>query len=122
MDGLLFTLAALAGEAESIATALTEITGDYLKTREQFGVPIASFQALQHLYADMVLAEEEIRSLAWLAAHAIHLEDPDTRQRNLRAAKSRVGNWARPWRKQRCSCTAALALATSTSLDITCAA
>ncbi|MFA5679070.1 MAG: acyl-CoA dehydrogenase family protein [Pseudomonas sp.] len=90
-DGLLFTLAALVAEAEGIAAALTEITAGYLKTREQFGVPIASFQALQHLYADMVLAEEEIRSLAWLAANALHMEDRGARERTLRAAKARTG-------------------------------
>ena len=45
-----------------------EITTEYLKTRKQFGVPIGSFQALQHRAADMVVALEQARSMMYFAA------------------------------------------------------
>ena len=44
-----------------------EMTTEYLKTRKQFGVPIGSFQALQHRAADMVVALEQARSMMYLA-------------------------------------------------------
>jgi alkylation response protein AidB-like acyl-CoA dehydrogenase len=43
---------------------------DYAKTREQFGVPIGSFQAVKHQLADMDLAVEPAQGLYWYAAHA----------------------------------------------------
>jgi alkylation response protein AidB-like acyl-CoA dehydrogenase len=43
---------------------------EYSKTREQFGVAIANFQALRHQLADMALQTEPCRGLYWYAAHA----------------------------------------------------
>jgi hypothetical protein len=60
--------AALCAEAVGIMAALNEVTLEYLKTRKQFGVPIGKFQALQHRMADMVIATEQARSMAILAA------------------------------------------------------
>jgi alkylation response protein AidB-like acyl-CoA dehydrogenase len=56
-DALLHHAAlALASDARGGANAIFEITLDYLKTREQFGKPIGSFQALKHRCADHKIA------------------------------------------------------------------
>ncbi len=60
-------IAALCAEAVGTMSEALEITVDYLKTRKQFGVPIGSFQALQHRAADMVVALEQARSMMMLA-------------------------------------------------------
>ncbi|QIK41565.1 acyl-CoA dehydrogenase family protein [Pontivivens nitratireducens] len=52
-------------------TALVEQTGQYLKTREQFGQPLSEFQILRHKLADMAIWTERARSAAWLAANAL---------------------------------------------------
>jgi alkylation response protein AidB-like acyl-CoA dehydrogenase len=46
-----------------------EMAVEYSKVREQFGRPIGSFQALQHLAAELVAALEPARSLLWYAAY-----------------------------------------------------
>ncbi|MFI0793883.1 MULTISPECIES: acyl-CoA dehydrogenase family protein [Micromonospora] len=59
--------AALAVESVGVARASLELTIDYLKTREQFGVPLAHFQALRHRIADLAVAVEAATSSAWYA-------------------------------------------------------
>jgi alkylation response protein AidB-like acyl-CoA dehydrogenase len=56
-------LLGLAAETAGITAAVNYRTFAYLATRQQFGVPLASFQALQHRAADMHIAAEEIRLL-----------------------------------------------------------
>ncbi len=46
------------------------MTADYTKTRQQFGTPIAQFQAVKHQLADMATQTEPTRGLFWYAAHA----------------------------------------------------
>lgn len=55
--------AVLAAEMVGIMTAAFEITVEHLKVRRQFGVPIGSFQALQHRAARMYIAVETARSV-----------------------------------------------------------
>src|SRR6516225_4847880 len=61
-------MAALCAEAVGAMAAMHELTLDYLRTRKQFGVPIGSFQVLQHRAVDMFVALEQARSMAISAA------------------------------------------------------
>lgn len=56
-------LLGLAAETAGIVRAVNARTFAYLGTRRQFGVPLASFQALQHRAADMHIASEQVRIL-----------------------------------------------------------
>lgn len=54
----------IGADAVGVMQALLRVTGEYLVTRKQFGVPLASFQALQHRYADMHMSYLETRAIA----------------------------------------------------------
>ncbi len=88
-------VAALCAEAVGIIEALNEATLNYLKTRKQFGVPIGSFQALQHRMADMFIAAEQSRSMAVNAAVYADSEDAAARRRAVSGAKAYIGRAAR---------------------------
>jgi alkylation response protein AidB-like acyl-CoA dehydrogenase len=60
----------LAADAYGGAARCVELAVDYAQTREQFGGPIGSFQAVKHQLADMDLAVEPAQGLYWYAAHA----------------------------------------------------
>ncbi|MHA1114041.1 MAG: acyl-CoA dehydrogenase family protein [Alphaproteobacteria bacterium] len=87
--------AAVCAEAVGAMQALNDATLDYLKTREQFGVPIGKFQALQHRMADMFMAVTQARAMAAMAA--MRLGEPDTtaRKRAISAAKVAIGRAGR---------------------------
>lgn len=53
-----------------------DTTVEYAKTRQQFGRPIGSFQAVQHQCADMLLMTESARSATYYAAWALSEDDP----------------------------------------------
>jgi alkylation response protein AidB-like acyl-CoA dehydrogenase len=93
--GIDYANAALCAEAVGIMSALNEITLEYLKTRKQFGQPIGKFQALQHRMADMVIATEQARSMATLAAVRADSADAAERSRAVAAAKAYVTQSAR---------------------------
>ncbi|KVE38116.1 acyl-CoA dehydrogenase family protein [Burkholderia sp. TSV86] len=85
-----YGLLALAAEALGAMDAAKEHTLDYLRTRKQFGVPIGSFQALQHRMADLLIEIEQARSAVINAA--ARLDAPRAaRERALAAAKYSVG-------------------------------
>ena len=82
--------AALCAEATGAMQSLLERTVAYLRTRQQFGQPLARFQALQHRMADMAMHVEQARSMAYLAALQVDGVDATARERVVSAAKARV--------------------------------
>jgi alkylation response protein AidB-like acyl-CoA dehydrogenase len=70
----------LAHEAVGSAEAALELAVEYSKVRTQFGKPIGTFQALQHICADMLVAVESARSAAWYAAWALDAGADDARE------------------------------------------
>jgi len=61
-------VAALCAQAVGMMEATLALTVDYMKTRKQFGVAIASFQALRHRVADMKMQLELARSMSYYAS------------------------------------------------------
>jgi len=81
---------AVCAEAVGLMRALTDKTVEYSKQRVQFGVPIGSFQALQHRMVDMLMACEQARSvLIW--AVMTHAEGEDSK-RAISSIKYLIGN------------------------------
>jgi alkylation response protein AidB-like acyl-CoA dehydrogenase len=68
--------AAVALEIIGTAQTIFDITLEYAKHREQFGVPIGSFQAIKHKFADMTIALERARSTSYYATLTLHEDDP----------------------------------------------
>ena len=81
---------AVCAEAVGIMQAMTEKTVEYTKNREQFGVPISSFQALQHRMVDMLTACEQSYSLLLWACTA-NDAGTDEARRAISAIKYQVG-------------------------------
>ena len=88
-------IAALAGEAVGAMQVAHDMTIDYMKTRQQFGRPIGSFQALQHRAADMLVALEQARSMSYLAAMSVEERDPVERRKSMASVKVQIGRSAR---------------------------
>ena len=84
-------LACVALSADSLGGAqqALDMAVEYTKVREQFNRPIASFQALKHMAAEMVSEIEPARSLVWYAAYAFDTRANDT-SRAASIAKARL--------------------------------
>jgi alkylation response protein AidB-like acyl-CoA dehydrogenase len=80
-----------ASEAVGLMQALLDATLEHLKTRRQFGEPLSSFQALRHRAADMLVALEQARSMAMLAALSVEDADGAARRRTIAQVRSVVG-------------------------------
>jgi len=85
---------ALGAEAVGALSVLLDDTVEYSKTRKQFGVPIGSFQVLQHRMADMFMALEQTRSLL-LAATLKTVEGHEDARQAVHALKARIGGAGR---------------------------
>src|ERR1700731_1077757 len=86
---------ALCAEAVGLMDESLKATVEYLKTRTQFGVPIGSFQVLQHRAADMFVAVEQARSMAMFATMASDCDDAKERATAVAAAKVQIGKSAK---------------------------
>ncbi|MGB4061303.1 MAG: acyl-CoA dehydrogenase family protein [Burkholderiaceae bacterium] len=80
-------LAALCAEAVGVMDHTVALTVDYMNTRKQFGVAIASFQALRHRVADMKMQLELARSMAYYAT--LKLGEPAA-ERSLALSRAKV--------------------------------
>ncbi len=85
--GLDHGIAAQCAAAAGTMERLIEITAEYLAARKQFGKPLASFQALQHRVAEMLMQKELALSMAYVAAQGLDATDIAERRRKVSAAK-----------------------------------
>ena len=91
-----FATALVCAEAVGAMQFACDTTLEYLKTRRQFGVPLGSFQALQHRMVDMFIAQEQARSMACLACSKVDQQnDSRDRARAVSAAKIKIADAAR---------------------------
>lgn len=66
---------------------ILDLALEHVKQRQQFGVAIGSFQAVQHKAVDMHVATERARALSYFAALTIAADDP---RRRLAAAMAKA--------------------------------
>ena len=86
-------LIALSAEAVGAMGALLETTASYAATRQQFGVPIATFQALGHRLADMKIAFLQARSTLLYTTALV--EAGRAHARDISLLKAQVGRLGR---------------------------
>ena len=83
-------IAALCAEAVGVMDKLVAVTVEYMNTRKQFGVAIATFQALRHRIADVKMQLELARSMSYFAS--LKLGEPAAaRRRAIAQAKLQLG-------------------------------
>ncbi|MEJ7670465.1 MAG: acyl-CoA dehydrogenase [Casimicrobiaceae bacterium] len=91
-----YATALLCGEAIGAIKYANDATLEYLKTRRQFGVPLGTFQALQHRMVDMVISYEQAKSMASLACASVDsVHDSAERKRIVSAAKIKIADACR---------------------------
>jgi alkylation response protein AidB-like acyl-CoA dehydrogenase len=92
-DVVLQATLALGAEAVGIMGELNAKTLEYTKTREQFGVAIGSFQALQHRMVETFMAYEQTRSMLYRAVCALgdEREDAATAAHALKVMMDKAG-------------------------------
>ena len=88
-------IAALCAEAVGVMDVIVRDTAEYLKTRKQFGRPIGAFQVLQHQFTDMLIANEEARSMTYVATLRLDERDAAVRAKAVSGAKHLVGRHGR---------------------------
>jgi hypothetical protein len=83
-------IAALCAEGVGVMDKLVALTAEYMNTRKQFGVPIATFQALRHRMADVKMQLELARSMSYFASLKMGEAAPQ-RRRAVAQAKYQLG-------------------------------
>ncbi len=83
--------ACICAEGVGVMDKTLAITVDYMNTRKQFGVAIASFQALRHRVADMKMQLELARSMSYYASLKLKAPQAERRQAIARA-RYQLGN------------------------------
>ncbi len=83
-------IAAGCAEAVGLMERLLAVTVEYMNTRKQFGVAIASFQALRHRIADVKMQLELARSMSYYATLKLG-DDASSRRRAVSQAKVQLG-------------------------------
>jgi alkylation response protein AidB-like acyl-CoA dehydrogenase len=81
---------AVSAEAVGILRKMHDKTVEYSKSRVQFGVPISSFQALQHRMVDMLMRCEQLHSLL-IWATMLAASDDSATARAISALKFQIG-------------------------------
>jgi alkylation response protein AidB-like acyl-CoA dehydrogenase len=83
-------IAALCAEAVGVMEKTLAITVEYMNTRKQFGVTLATFQALRHRVSDIKMQLELGRSMSYYASLKLTAPAPE-RRRALARAKFQLG-------------------------------
>jgi len=111
--GVLGTAALLCG----LSRRMLDMTVEYVKRREQYGVPVGSFQAVKHALADALVALEFARpavlAAAW--AHSVRAPDADTQ---TSAAKILASDAARLVARTAIQCHGAMGYTTEYDLHL----
>jgi len=95
-EGLDRAIGALCAESVGLMNAMFSMTLEYLKVRSQFGVPIGSFQALQHRMAEAFVELELARSMSYVAAMTLDdAAEGGSRTRTLSGAKVQIARSGR---------------------------
>ena len=94
--GFDFGALATAAQLIGLADTMLALTGEYAKTRKQFGREIGSFQAVKHHLADVAVAVEMARPLIHGAALSLDgaVPEPQFASRDVSAAKVAAGQAA----------------------------
>jgi len=83
-------IACTCAEAVGAIDKTMQLTAEYMNTRKQFGVTLATFQALRHRMADMKMQQELARSMSYYAS--LKLNAPaEERRRAMARAKYQLG-------------------------------
>jgi hypothetical protein len=83
-------IACTCAEAVGVIDKTMQLTAEYMNTRKQFGVTLATFQALRHRMADMKMQQELARSMSYYAS--LKLNAPaEERRRAMSRAKYQLG-------------------------------
>ena len=100
-----------------LAQRMLDMTVDYVKEREQFGVPIGSFQAVKHHLADAAKELSFARPLVYQAAWSLATDDPG-RARDVSTAKAMTSDAAEFVGRKALQCHGAIGYTTEADLHL----